>query len=149
MANKEYVISNYEPTFIMYLSPDNLRDLKDILKLTELQKPTRFENRTSKFNFIRVMALLLKIRVDPGGGHFIASFFRLLVFYLTVRASRHFFFCFVAKKLRSTRNAMTDLGSFSVGMHEILFFLCMTRSIIFVCCRIIQNNTVEFNVCLN
>ena len=97
---------------------------------------TRFENRTSKFDFTRVMALLWKIRVDPGGGHFIASFFRLLVFYLTVRASRHFFSVSFAKKLRSTRNAMTDLGSFSVGMHEILLFLCMTRSIIFVCCRI-------------
>ena len=41
-----------------------------------------------------------------------------------------FFSVSFAKKLRSTRNAMTDLGSFSVYMHEILFHC--TRSIIFV-----------------
>ena len=102
---------------------EEFEDTKNHVEINRpLETPRRFKNRTSKFDFIRVMALLWKIRVDPGGGHFIASFFRLLVFYLTVRASRHFFSVSFAKKLRSTRNAMTDLGSFSVGMHEILFF---------------------------
>ena len=96
------------------------------------------------------MALLWKIRVDPGGGHFIASFFRLLVFYLTVRASRHFFFCFVCKKItKHTKRNDRSWLFFCGHAWNITIFLCMTRSIIFVCCRIIQNNTVEFNVCLN
>ena len=96
------------------------------------------------------MALLWKIRVDPGGGHFIASFFRLLVFYLTVRASRHFFFLFrLQKNYEAHETQWQILALFLWACMKYYSFLCMTRSIIFVCCRIIQNNTVEFNVCLN
>ena len=84
--------------FVRFL--EEFEDTKNHVEINRpLETPRRFKNRTSKFDFIRVMALLWKIRVDPGGGHFIASFFRLLVFYLTVRASRHFFFCFVCKKI--------------------------------------------------